>query len=85
VLHLTFTAGVDTSSLSEQVRAAAIELVNSLPVNGTLELSALNSLLQRFKSRGLIPLQGSVVSPTGDLVPNPGQTLRVRPADVTLV
>lgn len=84
-LHLSFLAGVDSVAIGEQVRAATIELVNALPVNGVLELTALNSLLQRFKSRGLLPLQGSILSPTGDLVPDPGKTLRVRPQDVVLV
>jgi uncharacterized phage protein gp47/JayE len=83
-LHLTFAAGVDTVGLSAQVQAAVLNYVNSLATNQPLLLGSLGSVLQRFSSQGLIPNQGSIVSPTGDLVPTPGQTLRALASGITL-
>ena len=54
VLDLTFASNVDTNSLAELVRSAIVEYVNSLPVNGTLTVGAMQSVLQRFASSGLI-------------------------------
>lgn len=84
VLDLTFASNVDTNSLAELVRSAIVEYVNSLPVNGTLTVGAMQSVLQRFASSGLIPLQGSIVTPAGDVVPSAGQTLRTTIDNVTL-
>jgi uncharacterized phage protein gp47/JayE len=75
-LRLQFVGGTDTVALSENVRAAVVEFVNSLPVNGTLYVAQLYSVLQRFASSGLIPSKESIVAPAGDLVPVLGQTLR---------
>lgn len=84
-LDLTFQAGVDTTNLTENIRAAVVEFVNSLPVNGTLFRGQLFSVLQRFAADGLIPDQNSVTSPTGDLVPTTGRTLRTTLSNVTVV
>lgn len=84
-LHLTFRAGVDTSSVANDLRAAVIEFINSLPVNGTLALIELSSVVQRFQSVGLIVTQNTIVEPVGDVVPDPGKTLRTTPDDVVLV
>jgi hypothetical protein len=81
---LQFSAGVDTVTLSGQIQAAIVNFVNDLPVGGTLYLAQLQSILQRFVSQGLIVAQGSIVSPTGDLVPAPGQTIRTTPQNVVL-
>jgi hypothetical protein len=75
-LALTFAAGVDTRALTDLVRSAVFEFINSLPVNGTLLIGELFSVLQRFAGDGLIPVQSSIVLPVGDLVPNIGQTIR---------
>lgn len=75
-LKLTFAAGVDTRTLSDQIRAAVFEFVNSLPVNGPLYVNELGSVLQRFVSDGLIPKQSGIVAPVGDLIPAVGQTIR---------
>lgn len=75
-LSLTFAAGVDTVTIGSQVQAAVVNFVNNLPVSGTLYLAQLQSVLQRFASQGLIVNQGTIVSPIGDLVPGPGQTIR---------
>jgi uncharacterized phage protein gp47/JayE len=82
-LNLSFQAGIDTDALSTLVQAAIMSYVNSLPVNGTLLLSALYTVLQRFTSDGLIVTQGSIAAPAGDLVPPIGQTLRTTLANIT--
>ena len=75
-LSLAFAAGINTVELTQNIRAAVFEYVNSLPVNGILERAALFGILLRFKSQGLIVRDTSVVAPAGDLVPAPGATLR---------
>lgn len=84
VLELTFAAGTDTVTLGENIRAAVVEFVNSLPVNGTLYFAQLGAVLQRFADSGLIVNQSTIVSPIGDLVPSLGQTLRATLDTVTL-
>lgn len=79
---LQFQANVDTSTLTENIRAAIVEFVNSLPVNGTLYVSDLYSVLRRFVPDGLIVGQNSIVTPAGDLVPPIGQTIRTTTANV---
>jgi hypothetical protein len=83
-LALAFVAGVDTKTLTDQVRAAVVEFVNTLPVNGTLYVAQVYSVLQRFTSDGLIPDQKSIVVPIGDLVPDIGQTIRTTLANVVV-
>jgi len=84
-LHLTFVAGTDTIGVGAQVQAAVLNYVNSLGTNQPLTLQDLGAVLVRFKSQGLIPGQGSVVSPAGDVQPVPGQTLRAFASGITLV
>lgn len=84
-LKLTFSGNVDTSTLSEAVRAAVIAYINSLPVNGALYRSELFTVLNRFKNDGLVVTQDSIVEPAGDLVPTVGTTFRVREENVALV
>ncbi len=84
-LRLTFRANVDTLTLTNEVRAAVTEFVNSIPVNGTLYVAQLYSVLQRYAEDGLIPDEGSIVAPAGDLVPDVGQTIRTTLAQVTTV
>jgi uncharacterized phage protein gp47/JayE len=75
-LHLTFSSGVDTVTLTAMVRSAIMGYVNSLGANETLQLGALQSVLQRYRGNGLIANAGSIVAPTGDVVPDVGKTLR---------
>lgn len=82
-LLLKFRAGVDTLAIASAVQAAIVEYINSLPVNGTLYISALYTVLQRFASDGLIINSGTIATPVGDLVPTPGLTLRTTLANVT--
>jgi uncharacterized phage protein gp47/JayE len=84
-LKLQFTAGVDTRTLTDQILAAIVEYVNSLPVNGTLLVSGLYSVLQRFASDGLIVNQDTLQTPTGDLIPDVGATIRTTLQNVTVV
>jgi uncharacterized phage protein gp47/JayE len=84
-LRLTFRAGVDTRTLSDNIRAAIVEFVNSIPVNGTLYVAQIYTVLQRYEPDGLIPDQASIVVPTGDLVPAVGQTIRTTLSNITLV
>jgi len=84
VLNLAFDTGVDTITLSSQIIAAVVEFVNGLPVNGTLYVAQLFSVLQRFTSLGLVPNQGSIVSPAFDVIPVIGQTIRTTSSSVTL-
>jgi uncharacterized phage protein gp47/JayE len=84
-LRLAFLAGVDTRTLTDQIRAAVVEFVNSLAVNGPLYYGQLFSVLQRYVADGLILDQGTIVAPVGDLVPPVGQTIRTTLANVTVV
>ena len=83
-LSLSFTSGVDTVTLSSNVQAAVVEFINSLPVNGTLYLADLYSVLRRYVSNGLVQNQSSIVVPAGDVVPAIGQTIRTTLANITL-
>lgn len=84
VYKLAFVANTDTATLSDIIRAATVELVNSGPVNGTLSVGSLYSLLQRYVDDGLIMSKDSIVSPTGDLVPAVGQTIKTTLANVSV-
>jgi hypothetical protein len=84
-LKLSFRGPVDTATLGEAVRQAVIAYVNSLPVNGPLYRAALFSVLQRYADDGLVVGTDSVVTPTGDVSPTSGFTIRVREVDVVLV
>jgi uncharacterized phage protein gp47/JayE len=83
VLKLTFITGVDTTTITEAVRNAIAEYINSIPVNATLTRSALGSVLQRFRLDGLIVDESSIIEPAGDVVPTPGRTIRTTLANVS--
>lgn len=84
-LRLAFLAGVDTRTLTDQIRAAVVEFVNSLAVNGPLYYGQLFSVLQRYVADGLVLDQGTIVAPVGDLLPPVGQTIRTTLANVSVV
>lgn len=89
VLSLLFQAGVDTVTLGNQVQAAIVSYINSLPTNATLTIGGMYSVLQRFVNLGLIVVSQSnpnptIVSPIGDLVPPVGQTIRTTIANVSV-
>ncbi len=81
----TFVAGADTITLSEEIRNAIVEYINSLRVNEPLLLDALGAVFARFKPDGLIPYRTSLLEPLGDLIPTPGSTLRTRPENVQVI
>ncbi len=77
LLKLVFLSGVDTVSLGTQIRSAIVEFVNSLGGGQTLLLGDLYAVLSRYKQSGLIvQVPGTIISPIGDLVPDPGHTIR---------
>lgn len=85
-LRLVFRSGVDTVSLRDQVRGAVVEFINSLGVNQTLELGSLYAVLVRFKSDGLVVKSpGTVIAPVGDIVPDPGYTIRTTTGSVIIL
>lgn len=84
-LHLTFSANVDTTTLTSTVRAAIVDFINNYGVGQTLTRASLESVLQRFVSSGLIVNQSTIVEPTGDLVPDVGTTFRTRFENVVVV
>lgn len=83
-LKLTFRANVDTRTLSTNIQSGVVAFVNSLPVNGPLYKGQLFSVLQRYAEDGVIVNEGSILAPTGDLIPGVGQTIRTTLANVVL-
>lgn len=84
-LALAFRAAVDTKTLTDEIVAAIVEFVNSIPVNGTLVRGQLFAVLQRFAADGLVIGEGTIALPLGDLVPAVGQTIRTTTANVRVV
>lgn len=84
-LRLRFRANVDTATLANDIRAAVVEFVNSLPVNGGLYVGELFSVLQRYVFDGLVLDRDSIIIPVGDLIPSVGQTIRTTPQNVTVI
>lgn len=84
LLKLTFAGNVDTSALTDTIRAAVFEFVNSLPVNGSLYKGELYSLLRRYVDDGLVLNEATIQTPTGDLIPAVGQTLRTTLANIAV-
>jgi uncharacterized phage protein gp47/JayE len=83
-LVLGYRANVDTVALTEIVRAAIIEYVNSLDVNQPLLVGDIYAVLRRFRDNGLVATENSIIAPVGDLYPEPGQTLRTTATYVTV-
>lgn len=83
-LKLAFIAGVATSTLSDTIRRAIIQYVNSLPTGGPLYRSNLSAILARYQSGGLLPLQSAITEPTGDIFPPAARTIRTTDAMVLL-
>lgn len=77
----TFKANIDTVTLTDAIRASVIEYVNTLPVNGSLLIAEVYSVLSRFRDDGLIMDQTTIVSPVADLKPDAGFTLRMMPSN----
>jgi len=73
-LGLSFAAGVNVDQVALQARAAVVSYVNELSPGQTLQISGILNSLRRVP--GLIVTGGEVLSPTGDVVPQPLQVLR---------
>lgn len=84
LLKLTFITGVDTTTITEAVRNAIAEYINSIPVNAVLTRQALGSVLQRFRLDGLVVDDSAIVEPAGDVVPTPGRTIRTTLSNITV-
>lgn len=84
-LKLAFIAGVATATIGSAIRTAIVETVNSLGANQTLRRATLTNVLTRYVKQGLIPDDSTIVEPVGDLVPQPGFTLRTTITLVTIV
>jgi len=82
-LSLAFSGNVNTSSVTEDIRNAIVDFINSLGVNQMLSLAALYALLYRFQNQGLVVTESTIVSPTGSIIPTPGYTLRTTIDHVT--
>lgn len=81
----TFIAGVDTAGLSERIRNAIVEFINSLRVNQPLLTNDIGAVLARFRADGLVPTETTLVEPVGDLQPESGFTLRTRTSNVQVL
>jgi hypothetical protein len=84
-LALTFSASVDTTQLTTQIVLAVVEFVNSLGANQVLRRGDLFAVLSRYRNSGLVVTDGSIAAPTGDLVPDPGKTIRTRVENVKVL
>jgi uncharacterized phage protein gp47/JayE len=90
-LRLAFSANVDTVALSVLVVDAVIEFVNSLAVNQPLLVADLQSVLSRFRDDGLVVstdatgVNSTIVAPVGDIVPDPGRTIRTTEQNVVVL
>lgn len=83
-LALQYRANVDTVALRDAVRASLVEFINSLPVNATLLVSDIYTVLTRFTQDGVIVSKDSIILPVGDLVPAVGQTIRATEATIII-
>lgn len=84
ITGLKYAASSDTVTIRDKIQASIVEFINSLPVNGSLLLSDLYSVIRRYAEDGVSIPQGAIALPAGDLIPEPGRTLRVVPSDVVV-
>lgn len=84
-LQLYFATGVDTAALASEVQAAVVDFVNSLGAGQPLRKADIMTVLSRFRASGLLPVDGTIVEPAGDILPPYGRTLRTRPENVVLI
>lgn len=85
ILNLQFMAGVPTAPVVDRIRAVFVESINKLGANQTLFRSQLGSILEMFKTSGLIPSNNSIVEPAGDVIPALGKTLRTTITDIQVM
>lgn len=74
VLHLTFQAGADASTVTSQAKAVTVNYTNSLAPGITFVATDLSNLLRAIP--GLIITGNEVASPNGNVVPLTLQVIR---------
>lgn len=84
-LRLAFTANVDTVTLAGDIRGAVVGYINGLGVGKPLLRDEIAAVLARFRDSGLLMKSSTIVTPAGDLYPDIGYTLRVRPENVSVI
>lgn len=81
ILHLTFKAGVDTTAVTAQAKAAVVAYCNALAPGETFSVAAAQARLATIY--GLFLTGNEISSPNGDIVPTALQVLRTQSAIVT--
>lgn len=74
VMQLSFLAGVDTDAVTAQCKAAAVNYVNQLAPGAPLRYDDLKNAVESVQ--GLDITGQEILSPQGDVVPQPLQVLR---------
>lgn len=74
---LAYAAGADQASVNNIVLAKIVQYVNNLNPGEPVILERLRSLLR--ETSGVYYTGNEIVTPTGDIVPLPGQVLRTSP------
>lgn len=82
ITGLLFRAGAITTTVLNAARDAVVGAVNSMRPGQTLEIAIITAALKSITD--LIVPNGSVVTPAGDLVPDPGKVIRTSKQLVTM-
>lgn len=80
-LQLHFYAGSDPTAVAQQAQAAVVNYINALQPGQRLQLIALSQVFQNIP--GLAFFGDEIVTPVGDIIPNPTQVLRTTLGIVT--
>lgn len=73
-LVLTYSAGADAESVNAVVLSRVVQHINNLVPGGTLLLEDLRQIMRT--TSGVYYTGNEIITPTGDIVPLPGQVLR---------
>jgi len=82
-LVLSFQTGVDTDNVALQARAAIVNYTNALSPGATFRVVDAITALRTVA--GLVVLGNEVVSPAGDVIPQPLQVLRTSMSFVSVI
>jgi len=83
VLSPGFLDGFSIPIVQTQARALVAAAVNRITTNATLERSLIATAMRSVP--GLVVTDKAIVSPAGDIVPRPGETIRTREDLITFV
>ena len=75
---LAYAAGADQTAVNNIVLAKMIQYVNNLPPGQRVVLTDLQRLVR--ETSGVYYTGNEIITPTGDVVPLPGQVLRTSTA-----